>query len=114
MEKNETPKKSTPEGFAKVTRAGAVQLSREKRAALIRKGNEFFNRGELGLAGKIFSTTGYTDGLIRLGDRCFKDGKPVDALRWYRLAPCPEKADALCARMARVVSGWLKEEQEVS
>lgn len=110
----ETPKKSSSGGFVKVTRAGAPQLSQEKRAALIRKGNELFNRGDLDLAGRIFSTTGYSDGLIRLGDRCYKAGKPLDALRWYRKAPCPEKAEALSARMARVISGWLKEEQEVS
>lgn len=114
MEKKETPKKSSSAGFAKVTSNDAAPLPREKRAALIRKGNELFNRGELGLAGRIFSTTGYTDGLIRLGDRCFKDGKPLDALGWYRRAPCPQKADALCARMASVVREWLKEEQEVS
>jgi hypothetical protein len=110
MEKKETPKKLPAGGFTKVTRESAEPLSQEKRAALIRKGNELFNRGELGLAGRIFSTTGYSDGLIRLGDRCFKDGKPLDALRWYRQAPCPEKADALSARVARVVSEWLKEE----
>jgi hypothetical protein len=113
MEKKETPKKLPPGGFTKVTRDGAPALSREKRAALIRKGNELFNRGELDLAGRIFSTTGYADGLIRLGDRCFRDGKPLDALRWYRRAPCPQKTDALEERMARVVSGWLKEGQEV-
>jgi hypothetical protein len=114
MEKKETSKKLPPAGFTKVTREGPASLPQEKRTALIRKGNELFNRGNLDLAGRIFVTTGYADGLIRLGDRCFRDGKPLDALRWYRSAPCPQKADALTARMARVVSEWLKEEQEVS
>jgi hypothetical protein len=110
----EAPQNLPPGGFTKVSRESVQPLSREKRAALIRKGNELINRGELDLAGRIFSTTGYTDGMIRLGDRFFKDGKPVDALRWYRKAPCPDKADALSARMARVVREWLKEEKVTS
>jgi len=114
MDRKEEPKKVPSEGFTKVTRGSGVPLSREKRAALIRKGNELFNRGELDLAGRIFSTTGYADGMIRLGDRCFKEGRPLDALLWYRKAPCPQKADEIAARVARVLSGWLKEEQEVS
>lgn len=102
-------KKLPSSGFLKVTREKSAQLSPENRAALIRKGNDFFNRGETELARRIFLTTRYSDGLIRVGDRMVKSGKPLEALAAYWVAPCPEKAEAIVARISEVVRQWLKE-----
>jgi hypothetical protein len=102
--------KLPPGSLLKVASGSATPLSSEKRAALIRKGNELFNRGEFGLAQRIFLTTKYSDGLIRMGDRCVKGGQPLEALRFYWLAPAPDKAAAIVEKIARVMQQWLAEE----
>lgn len=109
MKKEDVLHNLPPRGFLKVARENPVQLSPEDRAALIRRGNEFFNRGQTELARRVFLTTRYSDGLIRVGDRYVKAGKPVEAMTAYMSAPCPQKAEALAARMAGVLSQWLKE-----
>jgi hypothetical protein len=109
MKTEDILRKLPPSGFLKVARENSVQLSPENRAALIRRGNEFFNRGQTELARRVFLTTRYSDGLIRVGDRYVKAGKPVEAMAAYMTAPCPQKAEALAARMAGVLSHWLKE-----
>ena len=81
----------------------------EKRAALVRKGNELFNKGEIDLAKRIFLTTRYSDGLIRIGDHYSRAGMPLEALRAYWLAPCPEKAAVLIERISQVMKQWLAE-----
>jgi hypothetical protein len=105
-------KKLPPSGFLKVGREKQTSLPQEKRAALIRKGNELFNKGNYDLAKRIFLTTRYTDGLIRLGDMYFKRKKPLHALQAYWLAPSPAKAGALIERMAAVMSKWLMQEKD--
>jgi hypothetical protein len=69
------------EGFLKITAAkpaDPTKLAEGERVALIRKGNELFNQKKLELARKIFITTGYSDGLIRLGDEYIKQAKPLE------------------------------------
>ena len=102
-------KKLPTSGFLKISGDSAAPLAREKRVALIRKGNELFNRGEFSLAQKIFITTRYTDGLIRMGDHCVKGGKPLEALRLYWLAPAPDKTAAIVEKIAQVMKQWLAE-----
>ncbi len=114
MGAEEVLKKLPPSGFLKTGGENQAPLSHEKRAALIRKGNELFNKGNYDLAKRIFLTTRYSDGLIRLGDMYFKRKKPLHALQAYWLAPSPAKAAALIERMADVVSKWLMEEKEES
>ncbi len=105
-------KKLPHSGFLKIIDENHISLTQERRAALIRKGNEFFNKGNYELAKKIFFTTKYTDGLIRLGDYYYKRKKHLMALQIYWLAPCPKKAAVLIERMASVMSKWLMEEKE--
>jgi hypothetical protein len=109
MSADDVLKKLPSSGFLKVTSENPVQLSQENRAALIRRGNEFFNRGETEMARRIFLTTRYSDGLIRVGDRLALAGRPLDALAAYWAAPCPEKVELLIGRMSGVVSQWLRE-----
>jgi len=102
-------KKLPSGGFLKTTQGTNARISKEQRAALIRKGNELFNKGDYGLAQKIFLTTKYSDGLIRIGDRYGEAGKPLEALRAYWFAPCPEKTAVLVERIAKVMKQWLSE-----
>ncbi len=104
-------KKLPRSGFLKLTNENHGPLTQEKRAALIRKGNELFNSGNYDLARRIFITTKYTDGLIRLGDHYYKKRKHILALQLYWLAPCPRKVSVLVERMAAVMSKWLMEER---
>ena len=102
-------KKLPSGGFLKTTQGSNARISKEQRAALIRRGNELFNKGDLDLAQRIFITTKYSDGLIRIGDRFADGGKPLEALRAYWLAPSPEKAAVLIERIAKVMKQWLSE-----
>ena len=57
-----------PNGFIKVTDKPVQTLSSEQKALLNRKGNVLFNEGKIIEACRIFVTTGYSDGLTRVGD----------------------------------------------
>jgi hypothetical protein len=100
------------EGFLKITSSKPRELSKEQKIGLIRKGNALFNAKQYELAKRIFITTGYTDGLIRLGDLYMKDGKPLEALRMYWLAPDREKVDVLIEGTVQILQKWLKEENQ--
>jgi hypothetical protein len=99
-------------GLLKIAAEKQAPLPRDKRAALIRKGNELFNKGEYNLAQRIFITTGYSDGLIRVGDHHVKGGRPLEALRLYWLAPAPDKTAAMVEKLAQVIKHWLSEGKE--
>lgn len=105
-------KKLRPSGFLKIAGSTPATMKKEQRAALIRKGNELFNKGDLKLAQRIFLTTKYSDGLIRIGDRYVQEGKPIAALHLYWVAPAPEKAAVLVERFAKVMQQWLHEEKK--
>ena len=101
------------EGFIKITRDGEGKaLSRQQKSALIRKGNELYNQGKYELAKRIFITTGYSDGLLRLGDFYYKKQQILEAFRMYCLAPSKSKVEYMIESMAYVVKNWLSEEQE--
>ena len=68
-----------------------------------------YNRGELELAQRIFVTTRYSDGLIRIGDKYLGEGKPLEALRLYWLAPAPDRTAAVVEQIAQVMKHWLAE-----
>jgi hypothetical protein len=95
-------------GFVKTTDRPALDGS--QRAALIRRGNELFNTGKFEQAKRVFLTTHYSDGLIRLGDHYSKSNKPLEAFRMYWLAPDSHKTDYLVERMANVIREWLRQD----
>jgi hypothetical protein len=109
MSADDILKKLPSGGFLKIASERAAPLTREKRAALIRRGNELYNKGDIALAQRIFVTTKYSDGLIRVGDRYLKGGKPLDALKMYWLAPAPDKTAAVVEQIAQVMKHWLAE-----
>lgn len=98
------------EGLIKTTPAQPAKLDGAQKAALIRKGNELFNTGNIEQAKRVFLTTGYTDGLIRVGDYYQRQQRFLQALQMYIVAPEPRKREQLVEKMSKVVRHWLSEE----
>jgi len=97
------------EGFIKVRSQKIESLSASQKAGLIRKGNELFNSGKVELAERIFLSTGYTDGIIRVGDAYYKKKETLKALRMYWLAPAVEKKEMLIEEISAIIKKWIKE-----
>ncbi|MBN1413289.1 MAG: hypothetical protein JW969_20780 [Spirochaetales bacterium] len=109
---SELLKKLPKEGFIKVTRNEQNKVEKGQKAALIRKGNELYNKGQYEMAKKIFLTTNYTDGLIRLGEYYWKKKNPFEAFRMFWLAPFKKKQDAMVEKMAGIIRSWLQDKGE--
>ena len=106
------PKRKTPAGFIKSTAGSRPPLTGEQKAQLIRKGNELFNQGQYEMAERIYIATGYSDGMVRIGDVHFKRQRYREAMRLYQLAPDAGRVHKLAKRMALVVRQWLIEDQK--
>jgi len=76
---------------------------------LNRKGNEFFNQGDIEGARRIFVTTGYSDGLSRVGDAYLGKGLDIQALKMYWLAHNRRKSDPIVQKLALVLESIIKE-----
>lgn len=114
MNKNveEVLKNIPAQGFIKTTSETNKKISKEDKVALIRKGNEYFNNGKIDIAKKIFTTTGYSDGLIRVGNYYYKQNKPFEALRMYYLAPDKKNVDTIIEKMSHIIQYMLHENKE--
>ncbi len=100
--------KKIPEtSFTKLTTSGKNNLKTSDRVNLNRKGNQFFNEGKVEIARRIFITTGYSDGLTRVGDYYYKNNDYVEALKMYILAPAPEKKEKLLMIISSVIQNWI-------
>jgi hypothetical protein len=97
------------EGFLKINSAKPAPLPSDKKIALNRKGNALFNAGDIEGAKRIFLTTGYTDGIMRIGDYHFGRNEILEAYKMYWLAPAPDKVAMMTEQMAAIVRKWLKE-----
>jgi hypothetical protein len=93
--------------FIKETVKPGVSIDTSQKALLNRKGNVLFNEGNIEGARRIFVTTGYSDGLSRIGDYYRKQGKVIDALQMYRIAPDKRKADELVMSIASFIRSIL-------
>ena len=98
-----------PQGFIKVTDQPVGTLRSEQKALLNRKGNVLFNEGKYNEASRIFVTTGYSDGLTRIGDIYMKQNRSLDALKYYVLAHNAAKTEPLYEKAAQVLSAMLKD-----
>jgi hypothetical protein len=77
-----------------------MAVDKKTRIELIRKGNELFNQGKILEAGRVFLTADYQDGLKRVGDHLFyEEGKPLQALPYYKQAKYQERIDEIELRM---------------
>ncbi|MCL1928711.1 MAG: hypothetical protein FWG07_07980 [Treponema sp.] len=98
----------SPEGFVKTTVDPNIDGS--TKAALNRKGNILFNTGDTEGARRIFLTTGYSDGLSRVGDYYKSQGRPLDALKMYWIAPDRTKANPIIQQLSEIIRHFLNEE----
>ncbi|MFP4153090.1 MAG: hypothetical protein ACLFR8_05580 [Alkalispirochaeta sp.] len=98
-------------GFLKVGPADSESIDRAKRAALIRKGNELYNQGNLETAKRIFVTVRYSDGLMRLGNYYMDTGAPLEAFRMFWLAGDRRRVEEMTEQMALIVRKWLHEDE---
>ncbi|MDR0554125.1 MAG: hypothetical protein LBG76_04930 [Treponema sp.] len=83
-----------------------------QKAALNRKGNVLYNAGDVEGARRIFLTTGYTDGLVRVGDYYKKQGRALDALRMYWIAPDRSKSAAIIEELSVIIRNLIHEEED--
>jgi hypothetical protein len=93
--------------FIKTTAESPVD--RTQKAALNRKGNMLFNAGDIEGARKIFMTTGYSDGISRIGDYYKSQNRPIEALRMYWIAPDHTKAEPLITQLAATMQALIHE-----
>jgi hypothetical protein len=84
------------------------------KAALNRKGNILFNSGDIEGARRIYLTTGYSDGLARIGDFYKSKGRLLDALRMYWIAPDHSKAEPIIMQLSALIQSMLKEEDHTN
>jgi hypothetical protein len=94
--------------FIKTTAKPAIDGA--QKAALNRKGNILYNSGNIEGARRIFLTTGYTDGLARIGDHYKSKGRLLDALRMYWIAPDRKKAEPIILQLSSVIQNLIHEE----
>lgn len=86
----------------------------QQKAALNRKGNMLYNSGDIEGARRIFLTTGYSDGLVRIGDFYQSKGRSLDALRMYWIAPDRSKAEPIIVQLSAVIQNLLQNEDSES
>ena len=89
----------------------AEKMSSDERIRLIRKGNEFYNKGDIESAKRIFLQTNYSGGLIRVADYYCEQRKPAAALLLYRQAGCRQKVEELYERIVAVIRLLLEQDR---
>jgi len=83
-----------------------------EKVQLIRKGNQAFNEGNIDLASKIFKTTEYKDGLIRVGDHYYFDKhQPLMAYGYYKRANHHIMLEKISDGFIFALKHWLGEDE---
>jgi hypothetical protein len=99
------------EFFIKTSQSGGkAGLDSAQKVSLNRRGNVLFNQGDIEGARRIFITTGYSDGLCRIGDYYRSKGRLLDALRMYWIAPDHGKAEPIIIRLSELIRDLINEE----
>ncbi len=102
--------KKIPDGFIKVTDSPLGSLSSEQKVILNRKANIMFNAGNIEDARRIFITTGYSDGLTRVGNYYMEKNRSLDALKLYYLAHNERDSAKIYEDIAKVISTVIKDD----
>lgn len=106
--KNQIDSKPEELKFIKTSDLPLDGLSDQQKVALNRKANALLNEGKVEMAKRIFITTGYSDGLTRIGDNYNKENKYLDALKMYLLAHNKRKSEPIIEKISQTVSVMLK------
>ena len=107
----DSPVPQSSAAFLKVGADTSRQMPGSQRAALIRRGNELFNAGDIATATRIFVTVRYSDGLIRVGNTLFNKGETLEAFRMFWLAGDRRRIEELSEKMAMVIRKWLRDDE---
>lgn len=103
--------KNKKDGFIKTNTAEKFVLTAQQKSILNRKANAFFNQGDVAQAEKIFITTGYTDGLRRIGDYYMGKQDYITAMKFFRIAPAPDRLQSMYSKIGRVLQVWLTKKE---
>lgn len=106
--KNQIDSKPAELKFIKTSDLPLEGLSDQQKVALNRRANALLNEGKIEMAKRIFITTGYSDGLTRIGDNYNKENKYLDALKMYLLAHNKRKSEPIIEKISQTVSVMLK------
>ncbi|MBQ9494232.1 MAG: hypothetical protein IJR50_01165 [Treponema sp.] len=106
--KKQIAEKQGQQGFIKVTDSPVSGLTDEQKVLLNRKGNALYNEGDIESARRIFTTTGYSDGLTRVGDKYMENNESINALKQYVLAHNKKKSEPIYEDIAKIISSMLK------
>lgn len=98
-------------GLIKTVDEPSSDISSAQKAQLNRRGNALFNAGDTETARRIFQTTGYSDGLMRVGEKYLDGGQPIDALKMFKLAHDSNRSGVLIERAALAIRKILDEEE---
>ena len=101
--------KKIPDGFIKLTDNPVNGLSSEQKVILNRKANTMFNNGNVEDARRIFITTGYSDGLTRVGNYYMDKNESLKALKAYYLAHNTRETEPIYEQIAKVISKLISE-----
>ena len=107
--KKQIEQKQGAAGFIKVTDNPVSGLTSQQKVILNRKANSLFNDGKIDMAERIYITTGYSDGLTRVGDTFMKKNQSLEALKYYILAKNKNKCEPIYEKMAQTLSVLVKE-----
>ena len=99
-------------GFLKKTEP--LSINSEQKSHLNRKGNMLINSGDIETAKRIFLTTGYSDGLVRIGNYYKKHNRIFDALHMYWTAPDKNKSGEIIIQISQIVHKLLEEDKKHS
>lgn len=90
-----------------------MESNKEDRARLIREGNKEFNSGNIRKAARIYESTNYKDGLIRVGDHFYKKHQPLIAYGYYRKADYKPMLESLQESFVVALKVWLTEDEPI-
>ena len=86
-------------------------MDNKLRVEIIRRGNEYFNMGDIPKAAALFMKSEYRDGLTRVADHYFFDKKqPLVALKYYKLVNRQDKVNEIFERMVFALGRLLGKE----
>jgi hypothetical protein len=94
--------------FVKTT--ASPKLDGALKVSLNRKGNVLYNEGDIEGARRIFITTGYSDGLSRIGDYYKSKGRLLDALKMYWIAPDRTKSEPIIIQLSEIIQNIMNKE----
>ena len=97
-------------GFIKTTTPARVDSA--QKAALNRRGNVLFNSGDIEGARRIYLTTGYSDGISRVGDYYKSQNRLIDALQMYWIAPDRTKYEPILMQLATMMQHLIHEDTD--